>query len=148
MERFILDPYIIRAIHSVNAKEIDVAAGVLYPDLLESESPEEDIQLIQKWLDKLRKKPGLALSTGRRKSDRGILTCSLLAVLGVQMPKSARTRTQLAWDIVNSYVGKKNIGTAPELDAERSRCEELAKQPRPPVFEIGFSVFGGRSKHR
>lgn len=68
---------------------------------------------------KVKKKPGLALSTGGRNSYRGIYTCALLDVIGVKNPKSARNRTKLAWDILESPTGSKILGVVPELEAEK-----------------------------
>ena len=114
----ILDPYIIKAVSGVTAEQIFHATRKLYPEYLvhkfEDEQPELD-----KWLEKLTSRPGLALSTGRRRSARGEYTCALLDVLGEERPKAVRSRMYLAWDVILSPVGQKNIGDAPELEKEK-----------------------------
>lgn len=112
----ILDPYLIKAVSGVAPKQIYDAFARLYADMEPNEG--EYLPWIEKWLEKLRMKPGRALSTGRRNSLRGVLTCSLLDVLGVVRPKAERDRMTLAWAILRSPVGRSSIGSVPELDAE------------------------------
>ncbi len=117
-ETVLLDPYIVKAVSSATQKQLVSSFARLYPEF---QSTDEWAVEMDSWLAKLKQKPGLALSTGRRNSERGLLTCSLLEVLGVANPKAARTRMNLAWDIINSPVGSKLIGPAVELDAERAK---------------------------
>lgn len=129
--RFVLDPYIVRAAQSVTPDQLVTAFTVLYADL-DLDPPEsaeverEDRAAAGKWLKKLRVTPGLALSTGRTNSDRGMWTCCLLSCLGDQRPKAARIRMQIAWDIVCSPQGKFNIGSAPELASELAKWSQSA----------------------
>lgn len=114
----ILDYYIVKATSGITPKEVFETFTKLYPDYDLCES--DYLGLIEDWLQKLRMKPGLALSTGKRNSLRGVLTCSLLNVLGVNLPKATRNRMEVAWAIIDSPIGGKKIGYAPELDAERT----------------------------
>lgn len=111
----ILDPYIVKAASDVTAKQVYDSFAKLYADV----DPKEEnfIQYIEGWLIKLRKKPGTALSTGRRNSSKGVMTCALLDVLGVDKPKAARCRSTLAWTIIKSPRGRRSIGPSAELDA-------------------------------
>lgn len=111
-----LDPYLVKAVAGVTSKQIYDAFARLYADADPNEG--DYLPWIEKWLGKLRTRPGLALSTGRRNSLRGVLTCALLDVLGVARPKAERDRMTLAWAILRSPVGYTSIGHTPELDAE------------------------------
>lgn len=115
----ILDPYLVKATSEVTSNQLFDAFAKLYPDWSPFEG--DDLEMIEAWLQKLRQKPGLALSTGRRNSAHGMLTCSLLEVLGVDTPKAQRSRLVLAWAILDSPVGCKVIGVAPDLDSERAK---------------------------
>lgn len=143
LQRFVLDPYIVRAVASVSAVEVAHAVWHLYPDVVEGESSAE-VPYVEAWLKELRAKPGLALSTGRRNSDRGLYTCALPSCLGVEFPKGARVRNDLAWAILDSEIGRKNIGAAPELEVQRQnlaiRAQRLATpvQPAAPEPERGI----------
>lgn len=129
-QRFVLDPYIVRAVGSVSAIDVAQAVWDLYPDLVVGEASEE-APLIEAWLVKLRKRPGLALSTGGRNSDRGLYTCALLSTMGIQAPKARMARTQLAWSILDSELGRRNIGDAPELDSQRILRDRKEQRPLP-----------------
>lgn len=133
MERFVFDPYIIQAVSSVSAEQVDAHFSKLYPDLVSADQEDriEDLKQIARWLTKLRTKPGSALSTGGRNSDRGMFTCSLLAVLGVLQPKAVRHRMGMAWAIMDSPIGILNIGDAPELKVQRRRSNEQENRPDP-----------------
>lgn len=120
----ILDDYMVKAVSTVTAKQLYDSLVKLYADIEFEES--DYIPSIEKWLSKLRKKPGLALSTGGRNSYRGVYTCSLLDVIGITNPKAVRNRTKLAWDILESQVGSKILGVVPEL--------EMAKEKRRRFF--------------
>lgn len=61
----------------------------------------------------------MALNTGRTKNCKGVMTCCLLAVLGVDAPKSPRTRMESVWAILDSDVGRLAVGVNLELDVER-----------------------------
>lgn len=142
MERFVFDPYIVRAIEPVSAAQVRDSFAKLYPDLAGETEEEraEDLRLIEHWLGKLCKKPGLALSTGTTKSDRGMFTCSLLDVLGVLNPKARRVRMEMAWAVMDSPEGSKNIGEAPELDDQRRKRDERASNPSRPNSVVSDSV--------
>lgn len=112
----ILDPYLVKAVSGVTSKQIYDAFAKLYADTKPNES--DYLPWIEKWLEQLRMKPGRALSTGRRNSQRGVMTCALLDVLGVVRPKAERDRMTLAWTILRSPVGCMSIGQIPKLDAE------------------------------
>lgn len=116
--RMILDPYIIRAGAAIDAARMLAALRRLYPDAGVDDAG--DTELIDAWLKKFKRKPGLALSTGRTKSDKGMLTCCMLDALGVDRPKAARARTEVAWAILNSHEGQRLAASA-ELDVERAK---------------------------
>lgn len=124
----ILDPYIVKATTGITSKQIISAFAKIYPEYNNSSSLNEYKAEVEDWLINLRKKPGLALSTGRRNSKRGMLTCSLLDVLGVAHPKAERNRMDLAWAILDSPGGSKSIGYVPELEAEERPHNKSAKQ--------------------
>lgn len=112
-----LDPYIVLAASQVRAEQLIASFVRLYPDWLPVDT--DDVEFINSWLLKLSRKPGLALSTGRTNSFKGLLTCCLLDVLGVNLPRSPRTRAVLAWAILDSPGGRAQIGHPADLDAER-----------------------------
>ena len=114
----ILDPYIIRAGAAIDAARMLAALRRLYPDAGVDDAG--DTELIDAWLKKFKRKPGLALSTGRTKSDKGMLTCCMLDALAVDRPKAARARMQVAWAILNSHEGQRLAASA-ELDVERAK---------------------------
>lgn len=119
----LLDPYIVTAITEVTARQVFDAYSKFYPEyeaVREKYEPE-----IERWLKALREtKPGRALSTGRRNSLRGELTCALLEVLGVENARAQRNRMEVAWAILDSPTGRQSIGVSPELEAERRNKSE------------------------
>lgn len=116
----ILDHYIVKATSGITAQQLFEACAKLYP---ESGAISQDYEPeIERWLKRLRNtKPGAALSTGRRNSLRGELTCALLEVLEVPHARAKRNRMELAWAILDSPVGAKHVGPAPELNAVRPK---------------------------
>lgn len=132
----VLDPYIVKATSGVTAEQIVDAFHRLYPDW--DRLVDEDVLLVGKWLEKLRRKPGLSLSTGRTNSFKGVLTCSLLHVLDVEMPKTVRTRMDLAWAILDSTKARQVLGYVRELEAERKLCQRwLGLADLPPLCQEG-----------
>ena len=117
MARLVLDPYILTATADITARQVFDCAIALYTDCEWDWELDEDV--IDSWLATMRRKPGLALSTGRTKSARGMFTCALLQVLGVHNPKSVRTRMDVAWDILDSEPGRAKVGHVPVLEHER-----------------------------
>lgn len=117
MARLILDPYILTATADVTARQVFDCARTLYNDCEWDWELDEDV--IDTWLATMRRKPALALSTGRTKSDRGMFSCALLQVMGIQNPKSVRTRMDVAWDILDSAIGRAKVGHVPVLEQER-----------------------------
>lgn len=120
----LLDPYIVKSASGVTAVQVLDAFIKIYPDIgVPKESDEasynENLVIVEAWMQKLRRKPGLALSTGGRNSSKGVLTCALLEALGVDRPKATRTRMMVAWAVLNSPEGRKAVGQVPELEAER-----------------------------
>ncbi len=115
----ILDPYMIKGIEGITSDQIFNSFAKLYIDVNPSKT--EYLPSIDKWLVKLRKVPGTALSTGGRNSLRGVLTCSLLDVLEVKNPRAARNRYQLAWAILESNHAIKSIGHVSELEEARAK---------------------------
>lgn len=120
----ILDSYIVKAVSNITSRQVFDSFVKLYPDV-DVLDEALFISEIDKWFAKLRKIPGRSLSTGRRKSLRGVFTCGLLDVLEVNLPRSKRNRNELAWAIINSKVGRNLIGHAPELDEERERLTKI-----------------------
>jgi hypothetical protein len=118
----LLDPYLMKATSGITSAEVFEAFARLYPDV--SPQLDEYAPWIEAWLVKLRRKPGSALSTGRRNSLRGAMTCALLEVLGVLRPKAERNRMALAWAILDSPRGATSIGSAPELAAVRPKFQD------------------------
>ena len=119
----LLDPFIIQAVSGITADQIYEAWLILYPEYAVEERDADQerndvVASIDVWLGRVRKKPGAALSTGRRNSFRGELTCALLHVLHVPAPKTARVRMDVAWSILNSAIGRANVGVAEELESE------------------------------
>lgn len=130
--RFVLDPYIVRAVQSVTADQLLAAFTSLYANLYPcSPGAIENTEraAAEKWLKKLRLTPGLALSTGGTNSERGMWTCCLLSCLGEPRPKAVRVRMQIAWDIVCSPQGALNIGSAPELVGGREKWKRRTEAP-------------------
>lgn len=117
MPRLILDPYILTATADITAKQVFDCASSLYPDCNWDWSHDEEV--VAKWLATMRRKPGLALSTGRTKTDRGMFTCGLLKVLGVERPRGVRSRMEVAWDILDSAKGRASVGHDQQLEQER-----------------------------
>lgn len=118
----ILDPHLITSIAAVTAAEIAVSFLNLYPDM--GPLDEGDMQDVERWLAKARRRPGTALSTGRRNSMRGMFTCCLLDVLKVPLPRSARDRMTMAWAILNSENGAALVGSVPELEVARAEWKQ------------------------
>lgn len=114
----ILDPYIVQAASQVDAGRILASLRRLYPDM--GFGDEADTELIEAWLVKFRRKPGLALSTGRTNSEKGLFTCGMLDALGAPWPKAPRVRMEVAWTILNSEEGRR-LASSPELELERAK---------------------------
>lgn len=113
----ILDPFLIQVIGACNAKILLEALRILYPDI---EWPaEEVIPELERWLRKGKQRPGLALSTGRRNSFKGMATCAFLHALEVDHPKAERNRLTLAWDVLDSAEARRIVGDIEELEAAR-----------------------------
>ena len=119
----ILDPYMVRAMERVTPDRLYDSLARLYPDLDWDDSEQKEISAswLPKWLAKARKRPGTALSTGRRNSMSGMVTCALLDALGAPSPKTARTRIDVAWALLDSPEGRNILGSLPELEAERQK---------------------------
>ena len=118
----LLDPHIVSSASEVTAQKIFSAFRRLYPDMAMDD--EGDLEAIEAWLAKFRRKPGLALSTGRTNSDKGMFTCSLLDALGAPCPKSPRGRLDVAWTILNSEPGRR-LANCPELEVERAKWKPV-----------------------
>jgi hypothetical protein len=126
-----LDNYLVIAAGSVSAEALRHACNSIYTSGqapgwsdLDPLGPDADPAL-EKWLNKIRAgKLSHALSTGRTNSQKGMMTCGLLAALDVKKPKAARSRYVLVWAILNSAKGQLATGKVPEIDAEWERQKE------------------------
>lgn len=113
----ILDPFLIQVIGNCKAERLLQALRVLYPDI---EWPAEDaIPELERWLRKGKQRPGLALSTGRRNSFKGMATCAFLHALEIDRPKAERNRLMLAWDVLGSVEARRIVGHVEELETAR-----------------------------
>lgn len=119
----LLDPYMIKAMERVTPDRLYVSLARLYPDLDWDDPEQKKISgsWLPKWLTKARSRPGSALSTGRRNSMGGMVTCALLDTMGAPSPKASRTRFDVAWDLLDSPEARSVLGVLPELDAEREK---------------------------
>jgi hypothetical protein len=113
----ILDPFLVRVIGGCDAERLLEALRTLYPDI--NWPTEEVMPELERWLRKGKQRPGLALSTGRRNSFKGMATCALLHTFEVDHPKAARNRLALAWDVLDSAEARRIVGRVEELEAAR-----------------------------
>lgn len=118
----ILDPFLSQVIGHCSEDRLLQALRAIYPEI---EWPENEVlRELQTWRHKGLQRPGIALSTGRRNSFKGMVTCAFLSVLGIDRPKAPRDRMTLAWAILGSAEARSLLGRVEELDVARAEWEE------------------------
>ncbi|MEY2151097.1 hypothetical protein AB7849_09280 [Rhodanobacter sp. 115] len=120
----LLDPYLAQVIDHCTNDRLLLAMQALYPEMDWSPTSKQWVlEELGKWRAKGSRKPGLALSTGRRNSFNGMATCALLDALQVDRPKAPRNRMTLAWAVLGSVEARHVIGHVDELETARAERE-------------------------
>lgn len=132
----VLEPFLIQVIGGCNAERLLQALRVLYPDI---EWPAEDATIeLEGWLRKGKRRPRLALSTGRRNSFNGMATCAFLHALEVERPKAERNRLTLAWDVLGSAEARRIVGRVEELETARLEWQRRIKPQTVKSLELAL----------
>jgi len=117
---FVFDPYLIKTLDGLSSAQLYESLIKLYPSTIENTTRKEDLLLLEAWLEKARRLPAVAFSTGRTKSFKGMATCAALDCLGVNLPRGPRTKTELAWAILDSPEGRRKVSDSVELAQARA----------------------------
>lgn len=125
----LLDPFLSQVISQCSEDRLEQALRALYPEI---EWPHDHVSPeLTKWLRRGKRRPGLSLSTGRRNSFNGMVTCALLQTLEIDRPKAPRDRLSLAWAILDSREAQHIVGRVEELESARAEWRERVSNSPP-----------------